>query len=147
MKDFFDVDCTNQRWSPRRHIIKSLTLASKPSSSRKCPVLGRGKYYFLIGKNGQRSTRFFFFVLGNAKTSRKIYNIILCEDLFFFGEHVRGVFLVFGLGLEHSCPWPLEGLSLEFQKVSSWPWPWILFVSLALASSFVSSTPSLVQML
>ena len=33
-----------------------------------------------------------------------------------------------GLGLEHSCPWP---------------WPRIFFVSLALASSLVSSTPPL----
>ena len=48
-----------------------------------------------------------------------------CEDLFFFffGEHLRFVSLVLGLGLEHSCPWPRECLSSER-------------LSLALASNF-----------
>ena len=47
-----------------------------------------------------------------------------CEDLFFFfGEHLRFVSLVLGLGLEHSCPWPRECLSSER-------------LSLALASDF-----------
>ena len=49
----------------------------------------------------------------------------ICEDLFFFffGEHLRFVSLVLGLGLEHSCPWPRECLSSER-------------LSLALASDF-----------
>ena len=76
--------------------------------------------------------------------------------------------LVLGLGLEHSCPWPREGLSSERlslalalassipvlglervcpRKGCPWPWPWLrnFFVSLALAlaSSLVSSTPPL----
>ena len=42
---------------------------------------------------------------------------------FFFGEHLRFVSLVLGLGLEHSCPWPRECLSSER-------------LSLALASDF-----------
>ena len=47
-----------------------------------------------------------------------------CENLFFFfGEHLRFVSLVLGLGLEHSCPWPRECLSSER-------------LSLALASDF-----------
>ena len=41
------------------------------------------------------------------------------------------VSLVFGLGLEHSCLWPREGLSSER-------------LSLALVSSLVSSTPPLI---
>ena len=51
-----------------------------------------------------------------------------CEDLFFlffFGEHLRFVSLVLGLGLEHSCPWPRECLSSER-----------LSLALALASDF-----------
>ena len=62
-----------------------------------------------------------------------------CEDLFFL-RALALVSLVLGLGLEHSCSWPRECLSSERL---SWPWPWIFFVSLALASSLVSSTPPL----
>ena len=32
---------------------------------------------------------------------------------FFFVEHLPPVFLVFSLGLKHSCPWPREGLFSE----------------------------------
>ena len=62
------------------------------------------------------------------------------EDLFFFGEHLR------------LCPWSLalassiSVLGLESvcpRKGCPWPWPRIFFVSLALASSLVSSTPPL----
>ena len=61
------------------------------------------------------------------------------EDLFFFfffGEHLQLCPLV--LGLEHSCPWPREGLSSErlFLALAS-----DFFVSLA--SSIVSSPPPL----
>ena len=64
-----------------------------------------------------------------------------CEDLFFFfGEHLRlcpwSLALASSipvLGLESVCPW----------KGCPWPWPRIFFVSLALASSLVSSTPPL----
>ena len=50
-----------------------------------------------------------------------------CEDLFFFffGEHLRFVSLVLGLGLEHFCPRPRECLSSER-----------LSLALALASDF-----------
>ena len=41
--------------------------------------------------------------------------------------------MVLGLGLEHSCPWPREGLSSER-----------LSLALVLASSLVSSTPPLI---
>ena len=60
---------------------------------------------------------------------------------FFFGEHLR------------LCPWSLalassiSALSLERfcpRKGCPLPWPRIFFVSLALASSLVSSTPPLV---
>ena len=38
---------------------------------------------------------------------------------FFFGEHLRFVSLVLGLGLEHSCPWPRECLSSERLSLAS----------------------------
>ena len=60
------------------------------------------------------------------------------EDLFFW-RTLAPVSLVFGLGLEHSCPWFREGLSSEglflaLALVSDF------FVSLAVASTLVSST-------
>ena len=61
------------------------------------------------------------------------------EKLFrkpFFLSTLAAVSLV--LGLQHSCPWPREGLSSE---ACPWPWSRILFVFLA--SSLVSSTPPL----
>ena len=50
--------------------------------------------------------------------------------------------LVLGLGLEHSCPWPRKGLSSEGLSLALAS---DFFVSLAFASSFVSSTPPLVR--
>ena len=52
--------------------------------------------------------------------------------------------LVLGLGLEHSCPWPREGLSSERLSLAL-ALASDFFVSLALASSLVSSTPPLVE--
>ena len=70
-----------------------------------------------------------------------------CEDLFFFfGEHLRFVSLVLGLGLEHSCPWPRERLSSERLSLAL-ALASDFFVSLALASSLVSSTPPLIKWL
>ena len=63
---------------------------------------------------------------------------IFVKTFFFFGEHLR------------LCPWSLASsipvLGLESvcpRKGCPWPWPRIFFVSLALASSLVSSTPPL----
>ena len=47
--------------------------------------------------------------------------------------------LILGLGLEHSCPWPRECLSSEWLSLALD----FFFVSLALASNLVSSTPPL----
>ena len=67
----------------------------------------------------------------------------LCEDLFFFfffGEHLR--LCSWSLALASSIP--VHGLkSVCPQKGCPWPWPRI-FMSLALASSLMSSTPPLV---
>ena len=54
------------------------------------------------------------------------------KNFFFSWRALALVFLVLGLGLEHSCPWPREGLSLEG-------------LSLALASNLLSSTPPLLR--
>ena len=59
---------------------------------------------------------------------------------FFFGDHFRVVSLV--LDVEHSCPWPREGLSSVGLSLAL---TLDFFVSLALASIFVSSTPPLVR--
>ena len=58
------------------------------------------------------------------------------EDLFlFFLENTCAVSLGLGLGLEHPCPWPRKGLSSEGLSLAL-----DFFMSLALASSLVSST-------
>ena len=74
---------------------------------------------------------FFFFFWDRLKN--------FCEDVFFFFFFWRALALVSlassipVLGLESVCP----------RKGCPWPWPRIFFVSLALASSLVSSTPPL----
>ena len=80
----------------------------------------------------ERSPSFFGDRLNFAKSLR-----IFWAKTFFFGEHFRDVSLVHGL--EHFCSWPQECLSSDGVSLSS-----DFFVSLALASSLVSSTPSLV---
>ena len=59
---------------------------------------------------------------------------------FFFWRALAPVSLVLGLGLEHSYPWPRECLSSERLSLALAS---DFFVSLALASSLVSSTPPL----
>ena len=56
----------------------------------------------------------------------------------FFWGALAIVSVVLGLGLEHSRPWPREGLSSERLSLALAS---DFFVSLALASSLVSSTP------
>ena len=57
---------------------------------------------------------------------------------FFFCRTLAAVSLV--LGLEHSCPWPQEGLSSERLSLAS---DFFVSEALGLASSLVSSTPPL----
>ena len=75
---------------------------------------------------------FFFFFFFFLKIAWKIF--VKTFFFFFFGEHLRFVSLVLGLGLEHSCPWPRECLSSERLSLAlalasdfflcPWPWPW-----------------------
>ena len=107
--------------------VKSLALASRPQVLENWPVLGsRTALFFELLK--------FFFFFGDRLKN-------FCEDLFFFWVHLRlcpwSLALASSipvLGLERVCP----------RKGCPWPWPQIFFVSLALASSLVSSTPPLV---
>ena len=93
-------------------------------------------------KNFCEDLFFFFFFFGDRLKN-------FCEDLFFF------FFLESTCAL---CPWslalassiPVLGLeSVCPRKGCPWPWPWprIFFVSLALASSLVSSTPPLLTVI
>ena len=134
--------------SPRGCNLKSL--ASKPASPRKCPVLGSrtlqkcpvlDSTIFRFVKNGPRSWPFFSSCWSKPETSRKI------SDDLFFGVHLNFVKnlrfflsddLFFWRTLAH-CVLGLE--KVRSQKIG--PSPWIFFVSLAFALSLVSSTPPL----
>ena len=159
-----------QRWSPRGRPrgqilkslalkVKSLALASRPQVLENWPVLGPrtalfsrmlkfcgvlekffGKGFFveIAWKIFVKTFFFFFFFL---KSPEKF----LWRPFFFFLESTCAL-----------CPWslalassiPVLGLeSVCPRKGCPWPWPRILFVSLALASSLVFSTPPLVIML
>ena len=87
----------DQRWSPRGDILKSL--ASKAPSSRKSQI----------------SLEDLFF----ENTWNFAKNLRFTVQTLFFGEHLRVVSLVLGLGLEHSRPWPLKGLSSESRSLAS----------------------------
>ena len=107
--------------------VETLTLASKVKSMalkslvlKNCPVLGS-------------RTALFFELLKFCRKPEKIFLrsffLRLPEKIFedpFFGDHLKQTFflfcflrtlapvsLVFGRGLEHSCPWPRKGLSSE----------------------------------
>ena len=132
-----------RRWSPRGRpwtqrrprglILKSLawkvkSLVSKPQVLENCPGLGtRTALSFEPLK----------FCWKTPETSRKICEDFLrtsienrlkkiFEDLFFWKTLAPVSFV---LGLEHSCPWPREGLSSEGLSLAldfflcPWPWP------------------------
>ena len=107
----------------------------------------RGQHYFLNCWNFVERLKNFFgktFFCGDRQKNfcqdlffwDRLKNF--CEDLFFFGEHLP------------LCPWslalassiPVFGLERVCPRKCC-PWPRIFFVSLALASSLVSSTPPL----
>ena len=80
------------------------------------------------------------------------WNTFFCGDrlknffealFFFFGEHCL-VLVSLVLALASSIP-VLDLESVCPRKGCPWPWPQIFFVSLALASSLVSSTPPLLE--
>ena len=137
--------------------VKSLAL--RPQVLENWPVLGsRTAVFFELLKFCEALETFFgkrFFVEIACKIYEKTFFFFgdrlknFCEDLFFsffffeiacffFWRALALVSLVLAssipvLGLESVCP----------RKGCPWPWPRIYFVSLALASSLVSSTPPL----
>ena len=165
LSHFGDFDCDStanwtffsfqQRWSPqgrpwpRGHILKSLALASRPQVLKNWPVLSsRTALIFELLKFCRVLEKFVgkrIFVEIAWKIFVKTFFFgdrpkNFCEELFFFFWRALAlVSLVLGLGLEHSCSWPRECLSSERLSLAS-----DFFVSLAWASSLVSSTPFLV---
>ena len=128
-----------QRWSPRGrswprgHILKSLALDSKVKSlASKSQVL---ENYPVLGSR----IALFFEWLNFCRSLEKCF-----DDLFFSGDRLKKIFEDIFL-FENTCvcilgPWPREGLSSE--ELSS-ALTSDFFVSLALASSLMSSTPPL----
>ena len=122
-KNYHVFSTYEQRWSPRGHIFKSLTLASKPQVLENCPILG------------SRTARFFKWLKFCTSAEK-------CFSRPFFWRSTEKKFLrPFFLGKHlHLCPWslassiPVLGFGLG-----------IFFVSLA--SSLVSSTPPLLPRL
>ena len=129
-----EVESSRTSLASRTH-FEVLGLGLEASSPRKlaCPRLEDSTIFILL-KFGGALEKFF---------GRRVFLEIdwntFCEDLlFFFGEHL------------HLCTWSLASsipvLGLERvcpRKGCPWSWPRIFFVSLALASSLVSSTPPL----
>ena len=131
--------------SSRTH-FEVLSLASRPQVLENWPVLGsRTALFFELLKFCGALEKFFgksFFVEIACKIFVKTFFFFLRSLAkflwrpFFFGEHLS------------LCPWPLASsipvLGLESVcPRKGCPWPRIFFVSLALASSLVSSTPPL----
>ena len=94
-------------------------LGLEASSPRKlaCPWLENSSIFWMLKFCGALE-KFF-----GKRFLVEIAGKIFVKTCFFFGEHLRFVSLVLGLGLKHSCPWPRECLSSER-------------LSLALASDF-----------
>ena len=120
--------------------MKSLALASKPQVLENCPVLvSRTGLFFeplkLCWKTPETSRktlqRRLLFSSFEDRLKKNFEDIF---SYFFFGEHLR------------LCPWSLSIPVLILKRVcprKGCPWPRIFFVSLALASSFMFSTPPL----
>ena len=100
----YRVNCCNQ--SPRGHILKFFALASKPLVLENCPVLGSRTALFFESLKFCRSPE--KKILKTFFWGERLKNSF--EDLLFW-RTIAPVSLVLGLGLEHPCPWPREGLS------------------------------------
>ena len=115
--------------------LEGQVLGLEASSSRKlaCPRLEDSTIFWIV-KNLWRSLEKFFGKRFFVEIAWKIF-----VKIFFFWDRLKN-FVSLVLGLEHSGPWPREFLSSErlFLALD-------FFVSLALASSLVFSTPPLVR--
>ena len=138
--------CTSeQRWSPRGHILKSL--ASRPQVLENWPVLSSrtalflGMLKFCGALEKLFGKRFLMEIAWRLEIARKIF---VKTFIFFFGEHLR--LCPWSLALASSIP-VLGHESVCSRKGCPRPWPRIFFMSLALASSLESSTPPLLTTL
>ena len=113
-------------------------LGLEASSPRKLPcprledstIFERLKFRWKTPETLRKICKDLFLVFSSRDRLKKIFEDLFCrkkifEDLFFW-RTLASVSLVLGLGLERVCPWPRN-----------------FFVSLALASSLLSSTPPL----
>ena len=141
---------SQQRWNLWELILKSLnsklkSLALTPKKFSKMPsFLLEDSTIFWIAKKEEKYleiavcwTLTFFFVLFFWDHMISCGKCAVFWTLFFFvfeipcnhAENLRFlkfVSLVFGLGLEHSCPWPREGLSSKVNpclQIFLSPWP------------------------
>ena len=90
---------------------------------------GHDQSCFVMKNARQLAKKFLktFSSLKNAWIFRKIYEFL--ERRLFFKDYFHVASLVLGLGFEHSCLWPREGLSLEglsltLPRIFLCPWPW-----------------------
>ena len=121
--------------------MKSLALASKPQVLENYPVFGSRtalffeslKFCWKAPETLQKICEHLFLFSSSGNRLKKFF-----EDLFF--EIARKKFLKTIFFLENTC-FCVLGLGLE--RICSWPRNF--FVSLALASSLVSSTPPLLK--
>ena len=138
--------------------MKSLALASKPHILENCPVLGSRteaalffeplKVCWKTPETSRKICEDFFVILHWRSPEKKFFEAPffwrLPEkkflEIIFFWRTLAPESLARGLGLEHSCPWPQEDLSSEGLSLALAS---DFFVSLALASNLVSSTPPL----
>ena len=131
----------------------ALALASRPQVLENWPVLGSRTALFFELLNFRGALEKFFGKRFFVEIARKIFvkTFLFCfweiarkifvKTFFFFWRALALVSLVLGLGLEPSCPWPRECLSSERLSLALAS---DFFVSLALASSLVTSTPPLI---
>ena len=115
-----------------------LGLGLEPQVLENCPVLGsRTAVFFELLKFCRSPKKNFW---------RPFFLWIAWKSFWrpLFWKTLAPVLLVLGLGLKHSCPWPREDLSWKGMSLALASG---FFVSLALASNLVSSTPPLQKML
>ena len=84
--------------------------------------IGQGHNLFFLSLKFHKKFAIFcaktFFFWRTPEILQKMCNYFARRP-FFFVKHLRVLSLVLGLGLEHSCPWPREGLSSESQSLAS----------------------------
>ena len=135
------IQHTHEQYVPTEVEFSRTSFASKPQVVENCPVLGsRTTLFFELLKFCRSPEEFFWRSFLRRSPEKNFWRPFFLLFFFFFLRPLAPVSLILDLGLEHSCPWPREGLSSEGLSLALAS---DFFVSLALASSLVSSTPPL----